>query len=134
MWSSSLRAQYSDDTLYSAERMSIGSRYTVRGFASDSVSGDSGGYLRNELSWKLPFKDYHTDKISSCELFAGYDYGMILRDKDDPYERGHLQGVALGLRTLGELSASITFAKAIEAPNFLKKDDFEIYSAVTMTF
>nr|WP_321255395.1 ShlB/FhaC/HecB family hemolysin secretion/activation protein [uncultured Pseudodesulfovibrio sp.] len=134
MWSSILRAQYSHDSLYSAERMSIGSRYTVRGFSIDSLSGDSGGYIRNELSWRLPFQNYYTDKISACELFAGYDYGMILRDENDPYERGCLQGIALGLRTFGKLSASATIAKAIAAPDFLEKENFEIYSAVTVTF
>ncbi|BCS88784.1 hypothetical protein PSDVSF_20260 [Pseudodesulfovibrio sediminis] len=134
MWSSTLRTQYSGDTLYSAERMSIGSRYTVRGFSTDSLSGDSGGYIRNDLSWRLPLQSYGTDKISACDLFAGYDYGMILHDKNDPYERGHLQGVALGLRTLGELSAHVTFAKAIAAPNFLEKEDLEIYSALTVMF
>lgn len=134
MWSSTLRAQYSHDTLYGADQMSIGSRYTVRGFSEDSLSGDSGGYIRNDLSWRLPIKSPSPDILSAFELFAGYDFGMILRDKKDPYERGRLQGVALGLRTLGRLSSSVTLAKGVASPAFLKKEDTEIYGSVTVTF
>lgn len=134
MWSSILRTQYSPDTLYGAERISIGSRYTVRGFIDDSLSGDSGGYVRNELSWRLPLPIDDLDKIRVCELFVGYDYGMILKDEDDPYERGSVQGMAVGFRVLGELSASITLAKALAAPGFLEKEDFVVYSAAAVSF
>ncbi|MCE3232748.1 MAG: Polypeptide-transport-associated domain protein ShlB-type [Rickettsiaceae bacterium] len=53
-WRSVLFGQYSNDTLFSSERMTIGDRYTVRGFSDDSLSGDSGVYNRNELIWNLP--------------------------------------------------------------------------------
>lgn len=134
MWSSILRAQYSPDTLYNAERISIGSRYTVRGFAEDSLSGDTGGYVRNELSWRVPLPQEVIPKVQALEAFAGYDYGLIRKDEDDPFERGDVQGIALGLRTVGDLQVSITCAKPLSAPSFLEKEDFEIYSAVTVSF
>jgi hemolysin activation/secretion protein len=50
-WSSELRGQYSPDLLMSTEQFSIGGRSTVRGFNTHSLVGQSGYYLRNELSW-----------------------------------------------------------------------------------
>lgn len=133
-WASTLRAQYSPDTLYNAERMSIGSRYTVRGFAEDSLSGDTGGYVRNELSWHIPLSKDVIPKVQALEVFAGYDYGMILKDEDEPFERGEVQSVSLGLRTIGDFGVDVTCSKNLSAPRFIKRKDFEIYSSVTASF
>jgi hypothetical protein len=52
-WSSEWRGQYSPNLLMGSEQFSIGSRYTVRGFNTTSLTGQSGWVLRNELGWTV---------------------------------------------------------------------------------
>jgi len=47
-------AQRSEDVLFSPQRFSLGGLYSVRGFKEQSVTGDSGYYLRNQLRWTRP--------------------------------------------------------------------------------
>ena len=47
----SLRAQYSKNILYGSEEISIGGPYSVRGFKKTGLSGNTGFYIRNELSF-----------------------------------------------------------------------------------
>lgn len=44
-----LRVQWSPDTLYGAEQLSLGSYATVRGYDSSVATGDMGAYVRNDL-------------------------------------------------------------------------------------
>jgi hemolysin activation/secretion protein len=44
-----LRMQWSPDTLYSTEQLSLGSLSTVRGYEASVANGDMGVYLRNDL-------------------------------------------------------------------------------------
>lgn len=137
-WNSKLNAQWSPDTLYSPEQISLGSRYTVRGFHEDSVYGSTGGYIRNDLSVPLAIKglgEVLEKALGQTELFVGYDAGRVLEDSHDAYEGGTVQGCALGLRMSGGLlAAELTFAKPLDAPAYLQKNDFEIYSTVKLSF
>ncbi len=125
--------QLSPQTLYGAERISIGGRSSVRGFDEESITGDSGFYARNELGWNLPWfeclKKVRT--LYGMQLYAAYDYGYIKKDKRDPYERGAMQGVAVGLRSLGDLSFDLTYSKALRAPGFINKPTDEVYALVS---
>ena len=47
----SLSGQYSDDILYSSEKLGIGDDTTVRGFKENSIMGDKGFYMRNEIGY-----------------------------------------------------------------------------------
>lgn len=134
LFSSQITAQWSPDTLYSAEQLSIGSRYTVRGFHEDSIYGSSGGYTRNDMALIIP-APLLTPFSSSVELFSGYDFGIVLEDQHEAYRGGTLQGAVLGMRTRGEnLVAEITLAKPLDAPGYLNKNDFEIYTFMKFTF
>lgn len=114
-------AQWSPDTLYNSERLDLGGRYTVRGFQLDSLGGDSGGYVRNEIAMSvLPQarSAWFTSVFNDLQVYAGYDAGFIHRDKEDEYERGVLQGAVLGLRTEGgpletDLCVSRPFGRAV---------------------
>lgn len=46
-FSTNISGQISKDALYSSEQISIGDFYSVRGFKNNSISSDSGGYIRN---------------------------------------------------------------------------------------
>jgi hemolysin activation/secretion protein len=138
-FSTQATAQWSPDTLYSSERLDLGGRHTVRGFQLDSVSGDSGGYVRNEISAAVVPKKAMPDGLAAAlgevRLYAGYDAGVILRDSDDDYERGVLQGSALGLRTSGgSLGADLCLSKPLDAPSFMHNRDWEVYWGLSINF
>lgn len=126
------QAQWTPDTLYNSERLNLGSRYTVRGFQRDTISGDSGVYVRNELSTPvLPEKQrpaWLTETFGVPQAYLGYDAGFIHKDETDTYERGTLQGAALGLRASGERFATdLCLSHALDAPAFMKNRDWELY-------
>jgi len=130
------QVQWTPDTLYNSERLSLGSRYTVRGFQQDSLSGDSGGYVRNELSTPvLPADkqpDWLTKTIGAPETYLGYDAGFIHRDKSDAYERGTLQGLALGMRASSEhFGTDLCLSRPLDAPSFMKNRDWTFYWMVS---
>lgn len=70
-------AQYSDDLLYSVEQIGIGGAYSVRGFQKQGLSGNSGGYLRNDVSFQMntyfiPYVAYDIGTIhSSVDVLGG---------------------------------------------------------------
>lgn len=138
-WSTRFSGQWSPHTLYSAERMSIGSRYTVRGFHDDSLGGDIGGYVRNELALTMPDVRAKSpavaDWIGTMQLYAGYDAGFIRRDPKEAEEQGSLQGAALGLRTSGgRLLMDVSVSRPLDAPAFLNKRELEFYSSIQYAF
>jgi hemolysin activation/secretion protein len=112
-WSSELRGQYSPDLLMSTEQFSIGGRSTVRGFNTHSLVGQSGYYLRNELSWPLPPRQGW-----AFEPYLGLDAGQIARPAYDSGPDRALSGWAAGLRlSLGRhLSAELTHERALHQP------------------
>ncbi|WP_447887254.1 ShlB/FhaC/HecB family hemolysin secretion/activation protein [Serratia fonticola] len=88
---SSLRGQWSNQPLIPQDRLSIGGRYTVRGFDGEqNLSGEKGLIWRNELAWNM--------LSSGHELYWGVDYGRV----DGPGTRylvgQQLAGTALGIR------------------------------------
>ena len=136
-YSGSAHGQWSESTLYSAERISLGSLYSVRGFDADYVSGDVGFYSRNELSTTLPetgqgWLDQGLGRISP---FVAFDYGALRSDSRDSSERGALAGWATGVRTGGgHVLASFTYAQALAAPSFIRKRDHEVYLSLTVEY
>jgi len=131
-FSTRAQAQWTPDTLYNSERLSLGSRYTVRGFQRDSLSGDSGGYVRNELSTPVLSEKQRpawlNETIGVPQAYLGYDAGFIHKDESDEYERGTLQGLALGLRAFGErFGTDLCLSHALDAPGFMKNRDWELY-------
>lgn len=50
-WLTSAYGQWSPDRLYGAERLTLGGESSVRGFKEQYLSGDNGGYWRNELGY-----------------------------------------------------------------------------------
>jgi len=138
-WNTQLSGQWAPHTLYSSERISIGSRYTVRGFHDDSLSGDIGGYVRNELALTMPdVKAKYpatTQWLGQVQFYAGYDFGAIRRDTKEAEEQGSLQGAALGFRTSGgSLIMDFTVSRPLDAPAFLKTSELEFYSSIKYSF
>ncbi|WP_270428208.1 ShlB/FhaC/HecB family hemolysin secretion/activation protein [Fusobacterium mortiferum] len=120
--------QYSDDILYSSEKLGIGDDTTVRGFKENSIMGDKGFYLRNELSYSY--------KI--FEPFIAYDLGRVKDNyKDEFYKRygNEMTGISIGLRVYYKgLIGSITYSKALTAPSYIEKEPQEVYISISYSF
>ena len=134
-WSSNFSAQVAPRTLYGSERFYLGSLYTVRGFEGSPLGGDQGMLLRNELAWNVPpVLDWLTAITGPVQAYAGYDVGSISKDKHDPFERGTLQGMALGLRSYGDMSFDVTYAVALASPDFVERKGSILSASVRYTF
>lgn len=94
-WLTSAYAQWSPDRLHGVEQLSLGGESSVRGFKDQYISGNNGGYLRNELSWSLFSLPY----VGTVRAVAALDGGWLHSDSDDPYSSGTLWGAAAGLST-----------------------------------
>lgn len=79
-------AQHTDDDLFSTEVISIGGPYSVRGFKLQGFSGNSGIYLRNDLSIQF-------DKLTP---YVALDAGSIKKEETANY--GDLIGSAFGVK------------------------------------
>ena len=90
---SSLSGQQAKTTLYGSEQISIGSIYSVRGFVKGSLSGDSGYYLRNDLSTRSVFTP--AGQVLPVRWYAGVDMGSV-RNRAAGVPQGALVGAALG--------------------------------------
>lgn len=105
---SSLKAQYANNVLYSSERLSIGGYSSIRG-VTQTFQGDSGFYLRNEMSIPeiILFPRY-------ASIFFAVDAGAAWKKGGEHVHnedwRGVMTGSAVGLRwNKGLFSSEITY-------------------------
>ena len=126
---STLFGQWTNDTLYGSERVSIGGEYSVRGFKGTSLSGDEGYYWRNDVTYQIGQWPY----VGAISAQVAVDTGSIAEDLEDQYEGGSLMGSSFALRTSQKhASSSFTLGLPIAAPSRLKKDDFVVYYRIDL--
>lgn len=127
---STLFGQWSDDTLYGSQRLSIGGLHSVRGFKDVSISGDQGYYWRNDLNWSLGQLPY----FGSVSAQLALDSGSIVKDSRDALERGSLLGTSLSLNTRNSyVSTSLTLGAPLQSPQRLNADDTVVYYQINIT-
>ena len=128
-WLTSVYGQWSPDRLYGSERLTIGGESSVRGFKEQYLSGDNGGYLRNELSYvlfTLPF-------LGQVSSVAAIDGGWLQKDEHDPWASGTLWGAALGLSSTNRYYASqFTVGTPLKYPDWLTPDHLGIYYRISI--
>lgn len=137
--------QISKYSLYNTEQLSIGDPFTVRGFRETSAFGDSGGYMRHELSLSFPYQrhiqnSFVRNVLGNVQLFMGYDAGIVRKEGGKnvhgPSGKVYLAGRSFGIRNAGKyLNASLTVSHPIRMPQFMEtteKKDTEIYFTVTL--
>ncbi|GLS05675.1 transporter [Chitiniphilus shinanonensis] len=93
-YDTSLRGQLSRTALLpSYEWLSIGNRYSVRGFDGEvTLAGEDGAYWQNTLS--VPYQP-----IPGAELYVGLDYGYVGGRQANDFLLGHdLAGWVAGIR------------------------------------
>ncbi|WP_353166007.1 ShlB/FhaC/HecB family hemolysin secretion/activation protein [Providencia sp.] len=125
----SFYGQYSPDNLYGIERISIGGQYSVRGYHEQSLSGNRGGYWRNEIN-----KDIANMTIGQLRFIGAVDYGFIASDKYH-IEHDTLAGGAVGLSFTGNslFYSQFLLSKPLHYPSQLKPDNWSAYWSVSFS-
>ena len=122
-------AQRSEDVLFSPQRFSLGGLYSIRGFKEQSVTGDSGYYLRNQLRWtrSIPWEWLHP-VVQEYSLTAAYDMGAIRGDTYNKEQSGRLASQAFEFSARGQnLAVSISAAHTLSRPNAIERKEHPIY-------
>jgi hemolysin activation/secretion protein len=92
-WSSALHLQSNRTPLIPQDRLSIGSRFTVRGFDGETtLMAERGYYWRNELAWHY---------WGGQQVYLLWDAGQVRGPSAEWLSGSYLEGAGLGLR--GEL-------------------------------
>lgn len=130
-WLSSFYAQWSPDRLYGSERLTIGGESSVRGYKEQYLSGDVGGYLRNELNYML----FTLPVIGEVSTTLALDGGWLQSDKQDRYAAGTLWGSSLGLGTRNaHVSTQLSLGIPVSYPDYLAPDRLSIYARIGLVF
>ncbi|CAH2902400.1 MAG: Channel-forming transporter/cytolysins activator of TpsB family [uncultured Paraburkholderia sp.] len=86
-----VHGQFTNDTLFYIDDLTIGSRYTVRGFDGETMlAAERGFYWRNELQWPV----FQTGQT----LYAGIDYGRVFGPNTAALVGTQLAGAVVGIR------------------------------------
>ena len=110
-----VRSQFSNHRLFGTEQMSIGGRYTVRGFTGEeTLRGESRFYIQNE--WAIPFERQHIIP------YIGLDIGHVWGPSTG-MQLGHtLAGAVLGVR--GTINEAVSYDLFIGTP-LIKPEGFK---------
>ena len=129
-WLSTGSLQWSPDVLYSVERLSLGGEASVRGFKEQSISGDSGGYLRNEVSWQGQSPAW----LGQWRAWLALDMGRVdLGNQQDRWRS--LIGTAAGWeQRYGRLTTNVSLGFPVSAPGWLNPDPLVLYYRASVTF
>ncbi|WP_413817919.1 ShlB/FhaC/HecB family hemolysin secretion/activation protein [Pseudomonas viridiflava] len=116
--------QHSEDVLFSPQRQSLGGSSSVRGYKDQFLSGDSGGYWRNEIRLTRPVTlDWIRPVFAEYGAAAGYDQGVIQGDRYNGDQHGRLSSNSFELFTRGQhVAASVTFARSLERPDVIERE------------
>jgi hemolysin activation/secretion protein len=130
-WLSSVYAQWSPDRLYGSERLTLGGESSVRGFKEQYLSGDAGGYLRNELDYSL----FTLPVIGEVSALAAVDGGWLKSDAQNRESTGTLWGSAVGISTRSRyFYTQYTVGIPLSYPGNLQPDHVSIYARVGLVF
>lgn len=128
-FSSLFTGQRSQDPLFSPQRLSLGGLSSVRGYKDQFLTGDSGGYWRNDLRWSRPVAiDWLRPLLAEFGASVGYDQGVIRHDHFSGDQHGRVSSHSLELFARGQhLAASVTFAHSLERPDVITEHESPLY-------
>ena len=128
----------SKDSLYGVNQMSIGGKYSVRGFQESIISGDNGYLIRNDLTINAKdiFLRNSTKKdninsfiinsaIAKLNLGLFYDYGYTRNNVvDNDNDKGHMSGAGVSLSFNNKIfNWELIYAKSLHSPRHLRNFD-----------
>lgn len=125
-------AQFSGDSLFAVEQMSVGGPDTVRGFNPAETLGDQGYALSAELRWS-PLKENR--ELFQTVFFV--DHGGITQNSPPPGLKGsrQLTGAGFGFRVkTGETRARLDFGFPLSPETNAQRRSPVIYGRVTTRF
>lgn len=117
-WTTSLTGQRARDVLFGSEQILIGGLYSVRGFVNNTLSGDDGWYLRNELAAHpvLPMANV------PVRLYAGLDYGRV-SSRAEGVPEGSLAGAVVGASFSWKgASIDVSNTRALREPSTFRRE------------
>ncbi|RON00622.1 ShlB/FhaC/HecB family hemolysin secretion/activation protein [Pseudomonas brassicacearum] len=131
-FSSLMTGQRSEDVLFSPQRTSLGGLSSIRGYKDQSLSGDSGGYWRNDLRWSRPVNwEWLRPVFAEYGTSLGYDQGVISHGRYNGEQHGRMSSDSIELFAKGQhVSASVTLAHSLERPAALTEREAPIYFRV----
>ncbi|NML31352.1 ShlB/FhaC/HecB family hemolysin secretion/activation protein [Paraburkholderia antibiotica] len=127
-----VHGQFTNDELNYIDDLTIGSRYTVRGFSGETMlAAEKGFYWRNELQYLLG--------ASGQVLYAGLDYGHLWGPSAASLAGTQLAGAAIGLKgsvpsRLGTYSYDVFAGTPIYAPSGFPASSVTIGFQLTAQF
>ncbi|MGC6388927.1 ShlB/FhaC/HecB family hemolysin secretion/activation protein [Ewingella sp. S1.OA.A_B6] len=123
-WLTSAYGQWGDDRLYGSERLTVGGESSVRGFKEQYLSGDNGGYWRNELDTQL----FALPVFGQISAVTALDGGYLQRSNHDTNASGTLWGGAVGLSSSNaHFSSQFTVGWPLSYPDTLSPDRVTVY-------
>jgi len=127
-----LYCQKSEDVLFSPQRISLGGISSVRGFKEQSLSGDSGGYLRNQLRWNKPVNTRWLQPfIRQYGVTLAHDQGAIRKNEYNKKYHGRLSGNAVELNLHGaHFAAFLSAGHSLKRPQALQERERPLYFRV----
>jgi len=128
-FSSLMTGQRSEDVLFSPQRMSLGGQSSIRGYKDQMLSGDSGGYWRNDLRWSRPVTwAWLQPVLAEYGTSLGYDQGVIRHGRYNAEQHGRMSSNSLELFARGKnVAATVTFAHSLERPDPITEREAPIY-------
>lgn len=130
-WLTSVYGQWTPDKLYGSERLTLGGESSVRGFKEQYLSGDNGGYLRNELNYAL----FNLPYLGEVGMMVAVDGGWLRKDDDDRQAFGTLWGAAGGITVAGRYySSQFTAGTPLHYPGDLAPDHLVFYYRISLAF
>lgn len=129
-YSSALRAQYNETPLSVQDRMSIGGRYTVRGFDGDlSLAADRGFYWRNDIA--LSF-------LPSHQFYLALDAGHVDGQSAQWLLGQTLVGTAVGFRGQFKVGGNLYYdffaGKPLQKPDYFQNYDINYGLSLNYSF
>lgn len=132
-----LRGKWNFSPVFPVVRLSLGGPGTIRGFRDDGISGRRGLFNRHEISKDIVEFGSEGGFLPKVLIlgYLGYDWGGILSDRDDPFERGVLHGATFGLRSSGgPFFLDFGVSVPISAPQFVERKDIEFSASLRVSF
>ena len=129
-YASTFHGQYNSTPLSVQDRISIGGRYTVRGFDGDlTLSADRGFYWRNDLGFAF---------LPSHQFYVALDAGHVAGQSAQWLLGKTLIGSAIGFRGQVKLGGTFYYdifaAKPLKKPEYFQNFDINYGFSTSYTF
>lgn len=127
---SSIDGQYTKDELFGSEAFYIGGEYTVRGVKDDSIQGDRGIVLRNDVTFAI-------SQVfpSAPAALKGVQPGVFIdagytAPNNSALKSGTLVGAGFGISYNYKIvNASFSYAHILKKPAYINEKDAVYFSA-----